>query len=144
MGRRQRWLVDVLSPDLDSFPVPLQAREKLFQGASLVFIPHLSPSQSQSCLSLEPWAAPFQGCLHLALPQPPHTHNWARVPLIVSYGNQSCGAPGGTALLPYSFSSSEDRDWAGQFLAVRIHQRENGTRKQRDQEALRVVYGDKA
>lgn len=87
--------------------------------------------------------SPFQGHLHLPLTQPLHTNNWARVPLIVSYGNQSCGAPGGIALLPYSFSSSEDRNWGGHFLAVHICLRENGAGKQRrDQEALRVVLGD--
>lgn len=35
-------LMDVLSLDLDSAPISLCAHEKLFQGASLVFIPHLS------------------------------------------------------------------------------------------------------
>lgn len=87
--------------------------------------------------------SPFQGHLHLPLTQPLHTNNWARVPLIVSYGNQSCGAPGGIALLPYSFSSSEDRNWGGHFLAVHICLRENGAGEQRrDQEALRVILGD--
>lgn len=47
-GWRQGWLLRVLSPDSGSSAAPLQAYVELFKGVSLVFIPHLSLSQSQS------------------------------------------------------------------------------------------------
>ena len=82
-------------------PLPsLRGSREIFQGASLVFIPHLSRTPSQSCLSLEGGQP-----LSQLPPLPSHPASTPKQsdqsPRIVSYGNQACGAPGGIALLSY-------------------------------------------
>lgn len=131
-------------PGPDSSPIPPQAHEKLFQGASLVIHTPSVRIPVAVLTLIRVGGSPFQGHPHRPLTQPLHPNNRVRVPLIVSYGNQASGAPGGIALLSYiHFLPERTGVGRGQVLALHISLREKGTRKQwGNQQELRVVQGE--
>lgn len=120
-----RWGSSVPRPGLPSPPIPLCAHERLFQGASLVFIPHLSGFRPQTWLSLQWWAAPFLAT-STALSPSLYTQTIGWSPVDCFLWKSGMWSPrGNSSSLLYSFSSGKDRVW-GRHTFVSEKGTENG------------------
>lgn len=117
MDGRQAWLVHVLSPELDSFPIPPRPMRNFSRCQSCIHTPSVMLSVVVLTL-IRVVGSPLQG--HpTSLSPSPHTQT-----IRLSRGDcflwkSVMWSPRGvSSALSYSFSSSEDQYWGGHFLAL--------------------------